>query len=170
MIDEIPHFAVREAREDDLAAMARHALCLKHNEEAMGYRGYAEDDDEYVIQFTNMLVKIFGDSDYYLLVAESEGVVVGSMIGLFRRFERYMKHVRDAYIAFMWVDPEHRRQQYGRAMICAWEDIAAQNGIGLVTCDIWYANEPAMLGMVDRGYGYKHVKLSREIPAIVVGG
>lgn len=81
-------------------------------------------------QMSDMLPKLFFDHfSNSSFIAEEEGKIVGFLIGFFSQV-----HLNEAYIHFVGVHPEFRKNNVGKQLYQKFFDVVKQNGRSVVRC------------------------------------
>ena len=79
-----------------------------------------------------------------LMVAELDGVLIGSGYARIEKGRHYLKHTHHAYLGFMYVVPEHRGKGINRLIIDALTNWAVTQNIYELRLDVYYDNHPAI--------------------------
>lgn len=79
-----------------------------------------------------------------LLVAESEGEVIGSGYARIENAKPYLKHGRHAYLGFMYVAPDHRGKGVNMKIIEALKDWVRLQNITELRLDVYHDNISAI--------------------------
>jgi RimJ/RimL family protein N-acetyltransferase len=101
-----------------------------------------------------------------LVVAEQDGVLIGSGYARIETAKHYLKHSRHAYLGFMYVVPEFRGKGVNRLIISALQQWALTRDITELRLDVYHDNHPAIAAYEKVGFK-KHMILMRlgPIPA-----
>lgn len=102
-----------------------------------------------------------------LLVAETDGKLVGSGYARIENAKPYLQHRQHAYLGFMYVEPAYRGQGINKAIISALEKWSLAQGITECRLDVYYENNSAIKAYEKAGFlnhmiqmrkGLKHPK------------
>ena len=111
------------------------------------------------------LREVLADSNKTLYVAEVTGIIAGlillvesaSLDDPIYRPRRYL------YVDELAVLAEYRRQDIGRRLMAAAENLAAERGISTIELNVWEANTQAMTFYDRLGYRTIRRRLSRDL-------
>lgn len=124
---------------------------------------YVKSSDYYVIsplindwwggrQMSDMLPKLFFDHfSNTSFIVEKEGEMIGFLIGFFSQV-----HSKEAYIHFVGVHPEYRKNNIGRQLYNQFFNVMKQNGRSIVRC---------VTSPINKGSIAYHRKMGFEIEA-----
>lgn len=102
------------------------------------------------------------DSPYiHLLVAETDGKLVGSGYATIEAAKPYLQHRQHAYLGFMYVLPEHRGKGINKAIMEALEAWAKTQDITELRLDVYYENTAAINAYEKAGFE-KHLLAMRK--------
>src|SRR5687767_14509449 len=79
-----------------------------------------------------------------LLVAESQGELIGSGYARIEDSKPYLQHRQHAYLGFMFVDPAHHGKGVNKMIIDALEEWALSKGLAELRLDVYVKNEAAI--------------------------
>lgn len=79
-----------------------------------------------------------------LLVAESEGEVIGSGYARIENAKPYLKHGRHAYLGFMYVAPAHRGKGVNKKIMDGLKDWVRSQNITELRLDVYHDNISAI--------------------------
>ena len=79
-----------------------------------------------------------------LLVAELDGVLIGSGYARIENSKVYLKHQQHAYLGFMYVLPRHRGKGVNKIVISALEEWALTRNITELRLEVYNQNAPAV--------------------------
>jgi len=91
-----------------------------------------------------------------LMVAELDGVPIGSGYARIEKGRHYLKHTHHAYLGFMYVVPEHRGKGVNQLIIDALKNWAISQNINELRLDVYYDNHPAIAAYEKAGF-VKHL-------------
>ena len=91
-------------------------------------------------------------SDTEVLVAETDGVIVGSVYGQIRPRKPYFQTSHLGYIGFMYVEPNHRGSGVSEALITAISAWFKQQGISEITLHVYAQNPRAIRAYEKAGF------------------
>ena len=107
------------------------------------------------------LPELIADSNSYLLVAESDGEIIGSGYAQIRPSKACFMHDRHCYLGFIYVESTHRGQSLGQGILDALKDWGIQRGMHHYHLNVYSENDPAI-----RAYekaGFKRVSIKMEL-------
>lgn len=87
-----------------------------------------------------------------LMVAETDGVLIGSGYARIEKGRHYLKHTHHAYLGFMYVVPEHRGKGVNRLIIDALKTWVISQNINELRLDVYYDNHPAITAYEKAGF------------------
>ncbi len=87
-----------------------------------------------------------------LLVAEVDGLIVGSGYARIENAKIYHRHPRYAYLGFMYVLPEYRGKGINKKIIEALQAWALSKGITELRLEVYYDNLPAISAYRKMGF------------------
>jgi GNAT superfamily N-acetyltransferase len=91
-----------------------------------------------------------------LVVAELDGVLIGSGYARIEKGRHYLNHTHHAYLGFMYVVPGHRGKGVNRLIIEALKNWAIGQNINELRLDVYYGNQPAITAYEKAGF-IKHL-------------
>ena len=107
-----------------------------------------------------------------LLVAELDGVLIGSGYARIEKGRHYLKHTHHAYLGFMYVVPEHRGKGVNSLIVDALKNWAISQNINELRLDVYYDNQPAIAAYEKAGF-VKHLiqmRMGLAVPAAPTEG
>ena len=85
------------------------------------------------------------NSDYVqLLVAEVDGIIVGSGYARIEKAKIFYKHPVYAYLGFMYVRPEYRGKGINKEIINALQSWSVSKNVSELRLEVYYDNLPAI--------------------------
>lgn len=108
--------------------------------------------------FADLWTAIIEDPSAWLLVAELEGELVGMSFGVLTPIW-LSRSVRAASEAFMWVEPEHRREGVGGALLSAIEAWAREHGAAFVCMASFPTLGPTAMKRMCLSRGYRKMEI-----------
>lgn len=90
------------------------------------------------------LDEMIHSDDIQLLVAEVDGLVVGSGYARIEKSKVFHKHPNYAYLGFMYVRPEYRGKGINREIIDALQSWSSSKGINELRLEVYCDNLPAV--------------------------
>jgi ribosomal protein S18 acetylase RimI-like enzyme len=99
----------------------------------------------------------------HLVVAEKNGVVIGSGYARIEEAEHYLDHPKRVYIGFMYVEPGHRGQGVNNQVVDALLQWALSQGITESMLDVYYDNHQAIKAYEKAGFSKYLVTMRRKI-------
>jgi GNAT superfamily N-acetyltransferase len=87
-----------------------------------------------------------------LVVAEQEGILIGSGYARIEKAKHYYRHTHHAYLGFMYVVPEHRGKGVNRLIIDALSIWAHSQNITELRLDVYSGNSPAIAAYEKAGF------------------
>jgi ribosomal protein S18 acetylase RimI-like enzyme len=103
------------------------------------------------------------DNNSQLVVAVDEEKIVGTGYGVIRDSESFVKSDHHAYLGFMIVKPEYRRNGVNRAVIDALISWSKSKGISEVRLEVYEQNEATISAYENYGFKKTTVKMHIEI-------
>lgn len=92
-------------------------------------------------------------ADYIeLLVAELDGLPVGSGYARIENAKHYLQHAQYAYLGFMYTDPQYRGKGINRMIIDALSKWALGKNIHELRLEVYYKNSPAIKAYQKAGF------------------
>jgi ribosomal protein S18 acetylase RimI-like enzyme len=92
------------------------------------------------------------DPNVYIVVAESDGQLVGSGYARIEPAKQYNQHERYAYLGFMYVLPEHRGRGINQRVMEHLEGWVAAQGLTELRLEVYADNEPAIRSYEKTGF------------------
>jgi ribosomal protein S18 acetylase RimI-like enzyme len=90
------------------------------------------------------LSALLTSEDSVVIVAEAVGRIVGTGYARIEISKPHLQHDRHAYLGFMYVDPEHRRQGINGLIIEALKNWSLGKEISELRLDVYHDNTAAM--------------------------
>ncbi len=87
-----------------------------------------------------------------LVVAEQEGLLIGSGYARIETAKHFLKYTRYAYLGFMYVVPEHRGKGVNQLIMAALEKWALTQNITELRLEVYYDNHPAIAAYEKAGF------------------
>jgi GNAT superfamily N-acetyltransferase len=91
-------------------------------------------------------------NDVELLVAELDGVVIGSGYARIEASKPYLKHPVHAYLGFMYVDPAHRGKGINKMIIAELKVWARSRNVTELRLDVYHGNANAIKAYEKAGF------------------
>ena len=119
-----------------------------------------------------------GDTHYYdivhmieapnveLLVAETEGELIGSGYARIESSKVYLKHARHSYMGFMYVKPGHRGKGVNKMIIDALKQWSVTQNVTELRLQVYYDNAPAIKAYQKVGFTKLMVKMRMELSGL----
>lgn len=98
------------------------------------------------------LSALLADPDVYLAVAEIDGQVVASGYARLEAAKPYLRHLRHAYLGFMYVEPAHRGRGVNGQVMEALRQWAAERGVSELRLEVYAANHTAQQAYEKMGF------------------
>jgi GNAT superfamily N-acetyltransferase len=98
-----------------------------------------------------------------LMVAELDGVPIGSGYARIEKGRHYLKHTHHAYLGFMYVVPEHRGKGVNQLIIDALKNWAISQNINELRLDVYYDNHPAITAYEKAGFVKHLIQMRRGL-------
>lgn len=92
----------------------------------------------------------------YLVVAELEGVLIGSGYARIEYAKHYVKHLQYAYLGFMYVVPGQRGKGVNKLVTSALKEWVLSQNITELRLEVYYENAPAIKAYEKFGFS-KHM-------------
>lgn len=102
------------------------------------------------------LKALISDEDATVIVAEQEGVLVGSGFAIIKPAKPYLDHEHYAYLGFMYTDPAYRGRGVNRKIIEGLKSWALSKGLAEIRLTVYSDNEPAIRAYEKVGFK-KHI-------------
>ncbi len=94
-----------------------------------------------------------------LVVAESDGVLIGSGYARIEPAKPYLLHTLHAYLGFMYVEPAHRGKGINRLIIDALKTWALSRNITELRLDVYHSNNSAIRAYEKAGFSQHMVNM-----------
>jgi RimJ/RimL family protein N-acetyltransferase len=88
--------------------------------------------------------KMISAADVEIVVAEQDGVIIGSGYARIENAKPYLQHLQHAYLGFMYVDPHHRGKGVNKKIIDALGEWCNFKNITELRLDVYQDNEAAI--------------------------
>lgn len=98
-----------------------------------------------------------------IAVAEVNGNIVASGYARIEEAKPYLKHSRHAYLGFMYVLPEYRRQGINQMIIEHLSAFAKANGITELRLDVFARNEQAVRAYEKAGFRKLLIEMEKQV-------
>lgn len=98
-----------------------------------------------------------------LLVAELDGILIGSGYARIEDAKPYLEHKQHAYLGFMYTVPEHRGKGVNQKIIEALKEWSASKGITELALDVYYDNTPAIRAYEKVGFVKYMISMRRGV-------
>jgi GNAT superfamily N-acetyltransferase len=98
------------------------------------------------------LAAMIASPDIHLLVAEYDGILVGSGYARIEPGRPYLLHPVHAYLGFMYVEPAHRGKDINTRIIQALRQWALSRGITELRLDVYCENTRAIRAYEKAGF------------------
>ena len=148
---------IREAKAADLPT-----LLLFEQEIIKAERPFDSSLKEGNIHYYD-LEKMLMQPDVKIAVAEVNGNIVASGYARIEDAKPYLKHRQHAYLGFMYVVPEYRRQGINRMIIDYLGAFAKENNITELRLDVFAGNEKAVLAYEKAGFRKLLVEMEKQV-------
>jgi GNAT superfamily N-acetyltransferase len=109
------------------------------------------------------LLKLIRSSEAEVLVAESDGKVVGSGSAQIRKADEFLKHTHFAYLGFMFVEPAFRGKGINRLMLETLIDWAKAKGISEIRLEVYDENTVAKNAYIKAGFSPIILQMRKNI-------
>lgn len=107
--------------------------------------------------------KMIQAPDVELLVAEHEGVLIGSGYARIEDAKPYLQHGQHAYLGFMYVKPEYRGKGINKMIIDGLTTWSASKNITELRLDVYQPNEAAIKAYEKCGFEKHMVEMRKRI-------
>jgi GNAT superfamily N-acetyltransferase len=98
-----------------------------------------------------------------LVVAESDGVLIGSGYARIEPAKPYLRHPLHAYLGFMYVEPSHRGKGINRLIIDALKHWALSRNITELRLDVYHDNTNAIKAYEKAGFSQHLINMRQGI-------
>lgn len=98
-----------------------------------------------------------------LMVAEWNGVVIGSGYARIEDAKHFLRHTQHVYLGFMYVVPEHRGKGVNQKLIEALRQWAAAKGIVEMQLEVYCGNEQAIRAYEKIGFEKLLITMRRAV-------
>jgi GNAT superfamily N-acetyltransferase len=98
------------------------------------------------------LNKMLASSHIYLVVAETEGTLIGSGYARIDPSRHYLKHTQHAYLGFMYVEPAYRGKGVNQLIIDALKAWARSQNLTELRLDVYTTNDNAIRAYEKAGF------------------
>lgn len=106
---------------------------------------------------------MFTAEHIHLVIAEINGVAVGSGYARIEDAKHYLKHPQHAYLGFMYVDPAYRGKGVNAAVIAALLQWSASKGIMESELEVYYENHAAIRAYEKVGFSRHLITMRKPI-------
>ncbi|WP_440881315.1 GNAT family N-acetyltransferase [Tenacibaculum sp. C7A-26P2] len=137
---------IREAKIDDLNTLELFEQSVIQYE-----RPFAPNLKEDPIQYYDLL-NLIERKDAHLIVATTNGEIIGSGYALIKNSEPYKKPEKYAYLGFMYVSPKFRGKGINGKIIDSLTDWAKQRDLEELQLDVYAKNEIAINAYKKRNF------------------
>ena len=96
--------------------------------------------------------KLIDSDDATVIVAETEGLIVGSGYARRKRSRQYLQPEEHAFLGFMYVDPAHRGRGINRLILDALLGWARDNDLREIRLTVYPDNHPAVRAYEKAGF------------------
>lgn len=110
------------------------------------------------IQYYNLPLLI-SSPDSMLVVAEYNARVVASGYARIEKSEPYLMHSHHAYLGFMFVHPDFRRQGLNELIITSLKEWAGSKGINELRLEVYVENHPAIRAYEKLGFSRHMIEM-----------
>ncbi|MBS0029010.1 GNAT family N-acetyltransferase [Chitinophaga sp. 22321] len=94
-----------------------------------------------------------------VLVAESDGVIIGSGYARIQDAKPYLKISQYAYLGFMYVVPSHRGKGVNKLVMAGLKAWAMEQGIAELRLDVYAGNEAAIKAYEKAGFAKNLIEM-----------
>ena len=101
--------------------------------------------------------------DVKIAIAEVDGNIVASGYARIEEAKPYLKHRQHAYLGFMYVAPEHRRQGINQLIIEYLSTFAKTKGITELRLDVFAGNEKAVGAYEKAGFRKLLIEMEKQV-------
>ena len=101
--------------------------------------------------------------DVEVLVAVDDGKVIGSGYAHIMESEIYLKHKENAYLGFMYVNPEYRGQSINKRVVEELINWCSSKGINEIRLDVYSENSAAIKAYEKVGFSNNLVEMRMDI-------
>jgi GNAT superfamily N-acetyltransferase len=105
-----------------------------------------------------------------LLVAETDGQLVGCGYARIEASKPYLQHRQHAYLGFMYVVPAHRGKGINGFIIEALERWTVAQGITELRLEVYFENEPAIKAYQKTGFSKHMIEMRKPVTEDGSGG
>lgn len=100
-------------------------------------------------------------SHIQLLIAESDGKLIGSGYARIETAKPYLQHSQHAYLGFMYVEPNYRGKGVNKAIMDALETWAAEQGVTELRLEVYYGNTAAISAYEKTGFARHMIEMRK---------
>ena len=90
--------------------------------------------------------------NFEIVVAESENKIIGSGYARIVSSKHYLKHEKNIYLGFMYVDPVHRGKGVNQKILEALKKWSIEQGVTEMRLDVYYDNLAAIKAYEKAGF------------------
>lgn len=152
-IDSMSEIIVRKAKLEDLAQLLIFEQAIIDYERAFDST-IAEKNANYYD-----LKGMLNAKEVKLVVAECRGKLVGSGYAHVMSSEPYLKHRQNAYLGFMYVEPDFRGRGINRLIMQDLKNWCLMQGVREVRLDVYDANQVAVSVYEKAGFSKNLVEM-----------
>jgi len=98
-----------------------------------------------------------------VLVAEANGVLVGSGYAQIRKAKPYMKHDFHSYLGFMYVAPEYRGQGINQQVLKHLTEWSKSQGVHHLVLDVYADNQTAIRAYEKAGFKNDFIEMCMTV-------
>lgn len=98
-----------------------------------------------------------------LVVAEYNGVVIGSGYARLENSKHYLQHSKHAYLGFMYVDPGYRGKGVNQKIIEALKTWSLSQNVTEMRLDVYFNNDMAIKAYEKAGFTKHMIEMRMEI-------
>jgi len=107
------------------------------------------------------LEQLIESADSELVVAETDGVIIGCGYARIENSNAYLKHSRHSYFGFMFVVPEHRGKGINRKIVDELESWSVSKGVTEVKLEVYAGNVGAIKAYEKAGFSGHLVEMRK---------
>lgn len=152
---------IRKATQSDLPTLLRFEQGVISAE-----RPFDEDIKADPVHYYDLEMMISA-SHVALLVAESNGEVIGCGYARIDTSLHFLKHDQHAYLGFMYVDPAHRGKGVNKEIIEELKHWAISQNIFELRLDVYYYNSAAVKAYEKAGFSKQIINMRRGLAKII---
>ncbi len=138
---------VRSAARTDLGTLLKFEQAMIEAERPFDSAIRTGDDVRYYD-----LEHLIASSDAEIVVAETDGEIIGSGYARIESSKAYLNHREHSYLGFMYVVPEHRGKGVNKRIVEVLESWSASKGVAEIRLEVYVANAAAIRAYEKSGY------------------